>query len=567
MANKGTVKTLAFGVTVDAKKFNQAMRKIKKTLANFKKMIGNIAKAGAASFAALTGVVAASTKAFAAYGDAIAKTSRRVGVGTEALTGLKFAAERSGASFGALSTGLRTMSKSLVDASNGTGEAKDALAKLGIEASSMLDKNPEEQFKAIADRLSQVANPTQQAALAMRIFGESGTQLLPMLQEGGQGITDLQNKAKELGLTMGAIDATNAEKMTDALSDLGSQIKMTFIKIGAQVVKSGLVDYIKNFSENIMPQLFEWVEKVGERFRIWASAALPDLLASFGAVWDGAKVFFSQINEALSAIGFNFGTTAEDATENFSNMFLNIAKFFGSFRERMALGAIKMGDFIAKIPAAVLSMLGTAIFSIVQMVQSAIVKLGKMLAKLPKVGKAAQRMANNAAGSLRGFNNELNKFMRPIEEKGVVSSMLGKEVQGLKAQIQENDDAIVNAFNRRSTALQGFVDKSITSATEASKKLGKQGSGSFWDGLKSGLSSALNTAFDRTKKAMEGVKVEVAETVEAIEKTSMFSPAALAGSMEALRMQFGGAENQVEKDQLKVLKSIDKSLKGESVGI
>ena len=41
-------------------------------------------------------------------------------------------------------------------------------------------------------------DPTLRAALAMEVFGKSGTRLLPLLADGAKGLEEYQRKAREV---------------------------------------------------------------------------------------------------------------------------------------------------------------------------------------------------------------------------------------------------------------------------------------------------------------------------------------------------------------------------------
>ena len=64
--------------------------------------------------------------------DAIGKTADKIGVGVEALQELRFAAKASGVEQQALDMALQRFTRRAAEAAQGTGEAKHALAQLGI---------------------------------------------------------------------------------------------------------------------------------------------------------------------------------------------------------------------------------------------------------------------------------------------------------------------------------------------------------------------------------------------------------------------------------------------------
>jgi hypothetical protein len=64
--------------------------------------------------------------------DAIGKTADKIGVGVEALQEVRFAAKASGVEQQTLDMVLQRFTRRAAEAAQGTGEAKDALAQLGI---------------------------------------------------------------------------------------------------------------------------------------------------------------------------------------------------------------------------------------------------------------------------------------------------------------------------------------------------------------------------------------------------------------------------------------------------
>lgn len=195
---------------------------------------GIVVAVGAAAAAVATTVLAAA-KSFAKFGDDVAKMSRRTGVAASSLIELGFAAEQSGTDSATLERGLFGLSRSIFDLSKGTGEAVDAYGRLGISFSDLDGLSPEEQFLAVAKALSKLKDQTIKGAIAQKLFGRSGRQLVPLLDEGADGIERLRQEARDLGLVLSDADLANAEKLTDSYNRFGRVVKAVFLKIGASV--------------------------------------------------------------------------------------------------------------------------------------------------------------------------------------------------------------------------------------------------------------------------------------------------------------------------------------------
>lgn len=184
---------------------------------------------------ALAGPLAGAAKIFADMGDELAKASTRTGVSVEQLSRLKYAADQSGSSLEGLENGLKKMAKTIVAAGDGNPEAVESLRDIGLSVNDLAKLSPDEQFVSIANAISQIPNPTNRAAAAMKIFGKNGTELLPLMVDGAKGINALIEQANKLGLVMSTEDAKAAEEFGDRMSDLWAVAKSVAFTIGGAV--------------------------------------------------------------------------------------------------------------------------------------------------------------------------------------------------------------------------------------------------------------------------------------------------------------------------------------------
>lgn len=210
---------------------------------------------------AIQGALLGAAYSAANYGDEIAKAAAKTGMTTEAISGLRFAAEQSGVEFGQLEMALARMQRSAAEAADGSAMYADAYRALGVNvrgANGQL-KDGETLFLDLAQALSNVDNPTQRAALAMQIFGRSGAQLLPLLNEGQAGITELTERAQELGLVMDQDTAAAAERFNDMLDEVKGSLRGVAVQIGQHLFP-------------IIADLAESLASVIGAFNEWADA-------------------------------------------------------------------------------------------------------------------------------------------------------------------------------------------------------------------------------------------------------------------------------------------------------
>ena len=155
-------------------------------------LIGAVFAAAATAAAyALNRLVSSVTK----EGDKIAKTAKRLDMSAEAVSNFGFAAERSGATLQDFIKGVKSLVKNAADAAEGLAEYKDEFDKLGMTVTDSEGrlKSSEVLFMEFAEAIKNCENPSQRMASALNLMGRAGLNMLPMLNEGKQGITETLN--------------------------------------------------------------------------------------------------------------------------------------------------------------------------------------------------------------------------------------------------------------------------------------------------------------------------------------------------------------------------------------
>lgn len=202
-------------------KFEQGLKDVNTKLAGFESGIASVKSAvGGLAGALAVGAFSAWIKTSIDAADAAAKTAQSLGITTEALTGLQFAAELSGVNNEKLSDAFKDLNKNIFDASQGAKSQADAFKSLGV---SVTDSNgnlrsADSVLLDIADRFAESADGADKTAIAMRVFGESGRTLIPLLNSGSDGIEQLTARAEELGLVIDSNTAKSAERFNDNLT-------------------------------------------------------------------------------------------------------------------------------------------------------------------------------------------------------------------------------------------------------------------------------------------------------------------------------------------------------------
>jgi len=218
-------------------KTKAAFDKVNKSTQN---MSANFRKAGLA-MVAMSGAMVAGlmmvAKSFAEAGDQIEKMSRRTSFATETLSELKYAAEISGTTLESIEKAAKKMSKTIIDASDGMATYIRAFDRIGLSAENLLKLSPEEQFIEISQAIADLENPTERAATAIDIFGRAGTELLPLLEDGAEGIKKLREEAHKFAPIFSEEAAKAAAEFQDRMLDLKGAINKVKMGMGEMVVK------------------------------------------------------------------------------------------------------------------------------------------------------------------------------------------------------------------------------------------------------------------------------------------------------------------------------------------
>ncbi len=218
---------------LDAAPTERAAGRISAALDNVRNraLVVSAALAGAAG--AIAYPLLSAVSQFAHYGDMLNKSSLKTGLTVEEFAGLAHGAELADVSVENLQTGLKQMQKTIVDARMGKKEALEGYGMLGLSAEALSGKGASEQIGMIADALSKVGNPAIKTAAAMKIFGISGVNMIPMLEQGSAGLKAAAKDAEELGLVMSGDAAEASEEYNDNLTRLGKAVLGVKIAIGS----------------------------------------------------------------------------------------------------------------------------------------------------------------------------------------------------------------------------------------------------------------------------------------------------------------------------------------------
>ena len=177
-----------------------------------------------ATIGAGVGLVAATANAVK-LGDELVALSKKTGVGIESIQRLQYAAKQSGVSADAMTGSLTKMQKSVAAGLSGNKKTAKAWTALGISVKDLQTLSPEQLFLKTATAISNISNPTYKAAAATAVYGKSGVELIPVLNEGAAGIAKLGDELAATGAIMTTDTALAAKKFSDTMLKMQQYIQ------------------------------------------------------------------------------------------------------------------------------------------------------------------------------------------------------------------------------------------------------------------------------------------------------------------------------------------------------
>lgn len=212
----GIIGELAVAITARTGKFEQGLRRSKVGLRKFERNVKKNEKAMNALteakrqftkikiknvFLGISAAAGAAAVSFNRTASAMGEIQKRAGalqMSTQALSELAHAANQNGVEFDDLHGLLEEMNIRLSEAAKGSGSAKAALDQLNVPVAALLAMKPEEAFGQLAKHLEAIQG-AEKIELADALFGGDAFKVMPLINQGADGIKRLREEAVEMG--------------------------------------------------------------------------------------------------------------------------------------------------------------------------------------------------------------------------------------------------------------------------------------------------------------------------------------------------------------------------------
>lgn len=472
-----------------------------KSIKSIGSAVASLAKTVTLAGAALGGLggvgsiagLAAGVKQAADLGSRISDVSARTAIAARDVIILEQAFKNAGLSAERVPQAVTMLSRQLVQAQEKGGEAAAAFNKLGLSIDELLKMKPADQFKAVGNAIGNLQNPSQRAAVAMQLFGRSGSELLTLFRD-PNGFAKAEKMVGGLADTI-ARNADSFDVISDSINAMGLKSQQFFSAFLGQI--DDIVRYWLDAFESL--DFTALGEKAGALVRLFKeSFENGNLAETIGlVVGAGIQIGFQQLNKINEIFGSNLADKLIEIGEyTTGKLFLLVTK--------------RTLEYLEWIEAALGATLVTALGKVFDWVAVNIKKIPgiDLILKIDKDRQPTAVDWNTAFETvledMRSGGNSL--IPGAIEEVERLQEGLEAEYGGIGNIIVGDTDLIEklkNGLNKTITATNAAKDAVIKSTQEATQAIETVAKVSA-DGIDDTL-TALRASVQDTANALERV--------------------------------------------------------------
>ena len=241
------VEELLFRLGADSRELRRELgivdRKGKQTASRLERSFRGLSRAilpaaGVAGIAALANQLADATREAVDFFDAIEKGASKLGVTTDFIQELRFAADQSGVGIQTAELAFQRFARRANEAANGSGEARNAIAELGVSLRNV-DGTLRRSEDTFRDALEALAGREAQERLRLgfKLFDSEGVVVVNLAGD----FDRLAQSARELGVVVDEDiirGAAEAKGQLDALQQVaGAELRTALVKLAPLLIK------------------------------------------------------------------------------------------------------------------------------------------------------------------------------------------------------------------------------------------------------------------------------------------------------------------------------------------
>lgn len=283
-------------VTIGAKidGLEKSFSDVDKATVKIGKRLQDIGKQMTIAGGVVTAALGVMVKKTADFGDELWDLKQRTGIAADTLSSFKLAADKSGTSLSGVAIGLRFLGRSMTDAATGGKESAEAFRAIGVSVKDIAGnmRPMDEVMLDVADRFAGMEDGAVKTSLAIKLFGRSGTELIPMLNLGRTGLAELREEAKRLGIVVSNETASAADKFNDSMVSLKASLQGAGMAIATSIMP--MVKGIAETVTRVVSGITEWATKNGA-----LTQTLTAMVAGTGAMLTALGLFSSALGTLM----------------------------------------------------------------------------------------------------------------------------------------------------------------------------------------------------------------------------------------------------------------------------
>lgn len=278
-------------------KFGSVMKSVGKALAVTMAAIGTAAvAAGKGLWDMANGVAEA--------GDAIDKTSQKIGISAESYQEWDYVFQRCGADVNNLQTGMKKLSGVITDAAGGSDSAAQKLSAVGLSIEDLNGKSQDEQLSIVISALQDMESGAARTAAANDLLGKSAVDMAAVLNMSAEETEALKQEAQDYGMVMSneavAASAAFEDSLTRMQGTMGGLKNRMVGELlpGITMIMDGLSDLVAG-NEQAGEELTNGVTSVIETVTEMIPQAVELISLIAAAILESAPSIISALAEGI----------------------------------------------------------------------------------------------------------------------------------------------------------------------------------------------------------------------------------------------------------------------------
>lgn len=254
------------------------------------------------------------------------------------------ALEKAGPASAGYAEKMGRLQDSLATATSASKMNVSAIGELGIQYTDANGKVKPmaELMPAIADKFKEMPDGTEKTALAMKLFGKSGTDMLPFLNKGSAGLAELAAKSDAFGNTIGDKQLNALKESKQAQRDWDAAMQGLQVTLGGALlpILTQGAKFLNSVAVPAFQSMAQWIGENSEMFDalgnmmrwVWNKIFIPVIKLAIIGMTQWVKI----TGQAIEAAGHLSGNKDMEA--------------FGKGVVEAAEGVKRFGEDLKEIP-------------------------------------------------------------------------------------------------------------------------------------------------------------------------------------------------------------------------